>query len=187
MKQLVLASASPRRAELLRQIGVEYSVYPADIDESVVPGEGAEEYVRRVALEKAQALPLTSNQVVLAADTSVVCDHHILGKPQDLSDARRMLGLLSGRSHWVYTAFALRDAAQMTVSLVATEVFFRNLSPAEIDRYWATEEPQGKAGSYAIQGYGGSFVERIKGSYSAVVGLPLCEVALGLREFGVIE
>jgi septum formation protein len=163
---LVLASGSPRRRELLEGLGVRFTVRPVDLDESPLPGEAPRDYVLRLALEKAAA---ASGELVLAADTTVVVDGEILGKPRDDEDARRMLRLLSGREHSVLTGIALGKAAEVDETLVR----FAPLSPAEIDWYVATGEPRDKAGAYAIQGLGSLFVEGVEGSYSNVVGLPI--------------
>jgi septum formation protein len=183
--RLVLASRSPRRKELLEQLGVALDVRPADTDESVHPGEAPREYVLRVAREKARAV---AGDVVLAADTAVVLGGDVLGKPADADDARRMLRALSGTAHEVLTAVCVRRAqAALTVEhdvVVSTRVRFARLSPAEIAWYVATGEPLDKAGAYAIQGSGGAFVLSVEGSVSNVVGLPLAETADLLRRAG---
>ncbi len=182
-----LASASPRRRELLAQIGVPCSQAATHINEQVKAGESAADYVQRIAAEKAaaglQAAP--AGAVVLAADTAVVVDEQILGKPVDAADAARMLALLSARSHRVMTAVSLACGAERAHCLVSTGVSFRAITAAEIAAYWRTGEPQDKAGGYAIQGLGAIFVAGIEGSYSAVVGLPLRETADLLARFGV--
>lgn len=189
--QLILASASPRRKALLEQIGIKSQVAPVDIDESCREGEPAEDYVLRLAREKATAAfqlltpQRQSEVVILAADTCVSLDHHILGKPESLADAQRTLGLLSGRSHQVYTGFALMASDQQFQQVVATQVDFRDIESKEIDDYWATGEPADKAGSYGIQGLGAVFVNGIRGSYSNVVGLPLAEVSSALQKFNI--
>jgi septum formation protein len=172
---LILASASPRRAELLKAAGIEVEVRPASIDEGIDPGEAAEAYARRVASDKARAgVAASPGRAVLAADTVVVVDGEILGKPRDAADARRMLGLLSGRTHEVLTAVALvTPDGRSEAGLAVTVVEFAALSPREIDWYVATGEPADKAGGYAIQGLASRFVARIEGSYSNVVGLPV--------------
>ncbi len=189
MATLYLASGSPRRRELLTQIGVGFSILAAPIDESVQPGESAEHYVQRLALAKAASglatLPATSDAVVLGADTAVVVDGRILGKPADEADALAMLQLLSGREHQVMTAVALANGQRSEVRLVSSDVSFRSISIAEATTYWASGEPQDKAGGYAIQGLAAVFVSGMRGSYSAVVGLPLCETAALLAEFGI--
>ena len=187
MKSIILASQSPRRAELLRQMQVDFEVLAVDIDESCLPNESANAHVRRLALQKAQTAWQLSgkDKAVLGADTVVVSQGQILGKPKDLQDCRRMLALLSGRSHEVLTAVALVKGEQQRQTLVKTEVGFKTLSQAEIDWYWHSGEPADKAGAYAIQGIGGQFVLHIKGSYSAVVGLPLYETRQLLSEMGM--
>ena len=186
MGVLVLASQSPRRRQLLDQLGVSYAVRPQDIDESVRPGEQAEIYVARVAAEKAQAaLREDSSAVVLAADTSVIIDGKILGKPADSREAADMLSLLSGRSHQVLSAVTMADRQRKLERLNISEVCFRSLSEAEINDYWRSGEPRGKAGAYAIQGFGAAFVKSLCGSHSGVMGLPLFETAELLDAFGV--
>ncbi|MGY4533814.1 septum formation protein [Pseudomonas sp. TE3786] len=189
MATLYLASGSPRRRELLTQIGVAFSTLAAPIDESVLPGETAEVYVQRLALAKAHAglatLSNSSDAVVLGADTAVVVDGQILGKPVDQADALAMLQLLSGREHQVLTAVALASGQRSDVRLISSDVHFRPISISEANTYWASGEPQDKAGGYAIQGLAAVFVSGMHGSYSAVVGLPLCETADLLAEFGI--
>lgn len=189
MATLYLASGSPRRRELLTQIGVAFSTLAAPIDESVLAGEAAAQYVQRLALAKANAGLATLNApddaVVLGADTAVVVDGRILGKPVDRADALAMLQLLSGRDHQVLTAVALANDQRSEVRLVSSEVHFRPVSSTEAHTYWASGEPQDKAGGYAIQGLGAVFVSSMRGSYSAVVGLPLCETAALLADFGI--
>jgi septum formation protein len=183
--RLVLASQSPRRRELLGQLGLALEIRPADTDERVLPGAPARDYVLRVAREKARAVP---GDVVLAADTAVVLRGEVLGKPLDAEDARRMLRALSGTRHEVLTGVCVRrNASALGVELdavVATEVAFARLGDAEIDWYVGTGEPLDKAGAYAIQGSGGAFVEEVRGSVSNVVGLPLAETAALLRRAG---
>jgi septum formation protein len=179
VKSIVLGSASPRRAELLRTAGIEFDVVHGDVDESTRPGELAEAYVRRVAEAKARVVAAgVGDRLVLAADTTVVIDATMLGKPIDDDDAKRMLCVLSGRTHEVMTAVAVYRTG-MSVPLVEverTEVEFAPLTEFEIDWYVATGEPRDKAGAYAIQGYASRFVTRINGSYSNVVGLPIALV-----------
>lgn len=185
--KLVLASASPRRKELLQQIGVDFQIAPVDICEDVHEGEHAETYVKRLALEKAQVCLAQREYpcTVLGSDTTVVCDGVILGKPADEDDAVAMLLRLSGKKHQVMTAVAVVNAEQSLCSVVITEVQFKPLSEAECRRYWATGEPADKAGAYGIQGLGAVFVEHMSGSYSAVVGLPLKETAELLHKVGI--
>ncbi|AWM58939.1 septum formation inhibitor Maf [Stutzerimonas stutzeri] len=188
MGALYLASASPRRRELLAQIGVPFSLIDVSVDETPSPTESPEAYVERVAREKALA-GLASlgdqNGCVLGADTSVVLDQHILGKPVDRADGLAMLAALSGRTHRVMTAVALASRTACDVRVVISEVSFRVIEQAEAERYWASGEPADKAGGYAIQGWGAVFVSQLHGSYSAVVGLPLCETAQLVDAFGL--
>lgn len=189
MATLYLASGSPRRRELLTQIGVPFITLSASIDETPLPAEAASGYVERLALEKARAglasLERTDAAVVLGADTAVVVDGRILGKPVDRADALAMLDALSGREHEVLTAVALVSVAREDAHVVTSRVRMRVLAPGEAQAYWETGEPQDKAGSYAIQGLAGVFVTQLEGSYSAVVGLPLCETAQMLEAFGI--
>ena len=189
MAELFLASASPRRRELLAQIAVPCVTQIASIDETPLPDERPNAYVERLAREKARAGLLALGEqvdaVVLGADTAVVLDGQILGKPEGFADFRRMLRGLSGRSHQVLTAVALVSAQREAAQVVCSEVTMRALSDAEIAAYWASGEPCDKAGGYGIQGLAAVFVSRIEGSYSAVVGLPLCETAQLLGEFGI--
>ena len=174
MQRIILASASPRRAELLRAAGIECDVIPADIDERVLPSETPDAYVRRVAEAKAHALVgRVEGRVVLAADTTVVIDNEMLGKPLDDQDAKRMLRLLSGRCHEVITGVTVLVRTEMMTMVASTSVEFAELTDDEIDWYVATGEPRDKAGAYAIQGYASRFVTRVNGSYSNVVGLPI--------------
>ena len=183
---LRLASASPRRRQLLDLIGVPHLVTPADIDETPQASEKADEYVMRLAREKAEAIWARHQDLpVLAADTTVVVDQEILGKPESEADAAAMLGKLSGREHLVHTGFALRAGASVHVGISSTRVSFAVLTPAQIHAYWASGEPLGKAGAYAIQGLGAVFVSKIAGSYTGVMGLPLFETAEMLRAHGV--
>ncbi len=185
--QLILASASPRRQALLKQVGIAFRQQVAEIDETPLDNEVAEDYVVRLALEKARAVlqhSVTDGLPVLGADTAVVVDGRPLGKPENLAHARQMLQLLSGREHRVMSAVALvrsREAVQLSVS----RVWFRPLSENEIDAYWRTGEPQDKAGAYAIQGVGAIFIERLEGSYTGVMGLPLYETGRLLQDFGI--
>ncbi len=185
---LILASQSPRRKELLTQLGYNFQCLPADIDESIQSDENAAQYVARLALEKANAI--AQNQadddvVVLGSDTSVVFQQHILGKPESLDDCIAILKMLSDNSHQVVTAIAAVQGERSEVIVVTTDVDFKALSTQEITRYWQTGEPQDKAGAYGIQGIAGQFVKQIRGSYSSVVGLPLYETAQLLSSFGV--
>ncbi|MBW7470544.1 Maf family protein [Marinobacter sp. F4218] len=185
MATIILASASPRRSELLQQIGVTFSVQPAHVDETPRPGELPEHYVERLARDKALAVAATSpGALVLGSDTSVVLDGVILGKPGSPGDAVETLLRLSGATHQVMTAVALAEDNRCASRVVTTEVTFRPLSKAEIEAYAASGEPMDKAGSYGIQGLGGIFVSKLQGSYSAVVGLPLLETAALLADAG---
>jgi septum formation protein len=178
--RIVLASASPRRAELLEAAGIAFDVVPADVDETAHAGESPEAYVRRVAEAKACAIARRVRaRIVLAADTTVVVDGEMLGKPADEEDAKRMLRALSARVHQVLTAVALHRGPEGSAPQVAvsrTEVEFARLVEEEIEWYVGTGEPRDKAGAYAIQGYASRFVTRIAGSYSNVVGLPIALV-----------
>ncbi len=187
---IYLASQSPRRAELLRQIGVQYEVQVADVDESQVDGETPAEYVCRVARDKARvvARQLSRTQkspVVLAADTTIALDSDIIGKPLDCADCHRILRLLSAREHEVLSAVALATEGRLEHRLSRSQVRFKALTEREISAYCASAEPMDKAGAYAIQGMAAVFVERLEGSYSAVMGLPLYETAGLLRDAGI--
>ena len=179
---LTLASASPRRRELLEQLGFPLEVRPAHTDESTRPGELPRAYVHRVAVEKARAV---AGDAVLAADTSVVLGEEILGKPRDAEDARRMLRSLSDALHEVLTGVCVRRGATEHTAVVAAQVRLDPLTDAQIDWYVATGEPLDKAGAYAIQGIAGAFVRELRGSVSNVIGLPLAETLGLLREAGV--
>jgi septum formation protein len=185
----VLASGSPRRRELLALLGLPFEVVPADVDESVRPGETPVELVRRLALAKADAVAVSDSVrdiVVLAADTTVEVAGEILGKPTDDDDARRMLRSLSARTHLVHTAVAVRRNGRTVQDVVTTAVSMTPLTEAVIEWYLATGEPMDKAGAYAIQGTGGAFVAAIEGSASNVVGLPLATVVDLLGRQGVV-
>jgi septum formation protein len=194
LPQLYLASASPRRRELLQQMGVRVAVLNQGLPEERLPGETPEIFVRRLALAKAQAglqsLPAARRRPVLGADTAVVVDERVLGKPRDRADALAMLRLLSGRQHRVLSAVAVvgpdnlgQDRQALAVS--ESRVWFRALSEGECAAYWASGEPADKAGAYAIQGLAALFITRLEGSYSGVVGLPLCETGELLAGFGI--
>ena len=186
---LYLASKSPRRRELLGRLGLPFDVLDVDIPEHRQPGEAAEDYVRRVAREKAGAGLLTvlgnPSAIVLGSDTEVVLDHEVFGKPRDAADAAAMLRRLSGRSHRVMSAVSLVSAGREVQALSVSQVTFAELTDARIAAYVATGEPMGKAGGYAIQGGAEMFTTRLSGSYSGVMGLPLYETALLLRELGI--
>lgn len=190
--QLVLASASPRRRELLAQIGLNFLVQTADIDETPLPGESAEALVKRLAKEKAEAVwtrrgvSHTPVLPVLGSDTLGILDGELLVKPADFEDARRMLRKMSDQRHEILTAVALTSAGGTQVIVNRSVVKFRALTDAEILAYWQTGEPQDKAGAYAIQGYGAIFIEQLEGSYSGVMGLPLFETAQLLQAAGII-
>ncbi len=183
---ITLASASPRRSQLLDQIGVRHVVRAADLDESHRPGESPEHYAARLAAAKAEAVwALDASQPVLAADTAVALGTELFGKPADLNDCVRMLTALAGRTHRVLTAIAVRSSGGMAAALSVSDVSFRALSAAECRRYWQTGEPRGKAGGYAIQGLAATFITHLSGSYSGVMGLPLAETASLLAGAGV--
>lgn len=184
--RIVLASASPRRRELLRLIGIPHEVRPADIDETVMPGELPAPHAERLAREKALAgAALAPDALVIGADTIVVVDGRILGKPRDEGDAARMLRMLSGRSHTVFTAVAVARGATATAGVEQVEVTFRSLAEGQIAAYIATGEPMDKAGAYGIQGYGATIVERIDGDYFAVMGLALGRLVGLMEDVGV--
>lgn len=186
--QVYLASASPRRRELLTQIGVRFSVVAVECEEKVASGETAEAYVRRVALEKAQAgwrAVRPSDVPVLGADTEVILDGRVLGKPRDKAQGIAMLASLAGRTHTVLSAVALVGDGLEVVVVQENSVSLRAMTEAELSAYWDTLEPVDKAGGYAVQGLAAIFIERLEGSYSGVMGLPLFETAKLLREFGV--
>lgn len=173
---LVLASQSPRRAEILRQAGIPFVVRAVPVDETPIPAETPEDYVRRLAEAKARAVPADASEIVLAADTTVVVDREILGKPVDAADARRMLALLSGRRHEVMTGICLCRGEKQICDYAVTAVWFAPMSAREIDDYVASGEPMDKAGAYAAQGAASKFIPRIEGCYFNVVGLPIALV-----------
>ena len=179
--KLVLASRSPRRAELLRAAGIDFTIRVADIDETPYPGELPADYVLRLAEEKARAVAAAADEIILAADTTVVLGDEILGKPEDALDAARMLRALSGQRHDVITGICLKGSGKIVRDLATTAVWFAPLSQIEIDDYVGSREPMDKAGGYAIQGAASRFVERIDGSYSNVVGLPVALTYRHLR------
>ncbi len=188
---IYLASRSPRRGELLGQLGVTFEVLPSDVDESVLPDEAPEHYVLRLARAKAEvcvrslALQGLPARPVLAADTTVCIDGMILGKPEDDAEATAMLRRMADRWHVVHTAVALAAGEWVEVALSSTQVEMAPLTEAEIAAYIASGEPHDKAGSYGIQGLAGAFIRRIEGSYSGVMGLPVYETAQLLNKFGV--
>lgn len=185
--KITLASASPRRRELLEQIGVDYDVLAVDIDESHQAGEQDEVYVQRLALQKAQAgfKKQRTEQPVLGSDTIVVLNNRILGKPASKNDGIEMLSALSGHSHQVMTAVAMVSSEQNMCLLSTSRVSFRVLSPQEIQAYWDTGEPADKAGGYGIQGLAAQFIQHLEGSYSGVMGLPLFETAQLMEKFSI--
>ncbi|HEX9618626.1 MAG TPA: Maf family protein [Polyangiaceae bacterium] len=192
-RPLLLGSASPRRRELLEGIGIPLDVAPADIDERREPGEGVAEFLSRIVETKLGSVVERARDriasCVLVADTIVVLDGDVLLKPVDTADAKRLLGLLAGRRHTVYTRYAVATAAAPTAAnarTVATEVTLRAASESEIERYAATGEGLDKAGAYAAQGVGTFLVQRIEGSFTNVVGLPVCEVIEDLKRLGVL-
>lgn len=182
-----LASASPRRQELLNQLGVRFEVLPVTVDEAARPGEGGADLACRLASAKAVAgvaLRREPGVPVLAADTTVALGAELFAKPLDQADAARILHRLSGRTHAVFTAVAVADGRRERVELSRSEVTFRTLAAEEIAAYWRTGEPADKAGAYAIQGRGAQFIADLRGSYSGVMGLPLFETARLLNQFG---
>ena len=184
-KLIILASNSPRRQELLRQIGIAFRTIPSDADEAILPGESPEKYAVRVALDKASSVAArTDSGIVIGADTIVVVGDEILGKPADARDAARMLTMLSGKMHRVITGLAIVDASTTAVKTASavTRVWFYDMTPEAIESYVATGEPLDKAGAYGIQERGALFVERIDGCYFNVVGLPLSLLAGLLRD-----
>jgi len=176
---ILLASASPRRSELLRQIGIAHEVRPVEVDESSRPGEAPVEYVLRLAEQKARSLwntlPADGRLPVLAADTTVALEGEVFGKPGCRDEALAMLARLSGRTHQVHTAVALLHGATLAARVSSSSVTMREISRPEMERYWATGEPADKAGGYAVQGRAAIFIRYVAGSYSGIVGLPLCE------------
>lgn len=189
---IVLASASPRRRELLKQVGIEFQVIPSDAAEVLLANEVAADHAVRLSRDK--ALEVAGRQAVagrwfIGSDTVVVRDSAVLGKPADAASARTMLESLSGRDHRVISGYAVhdRETGRTISAAVMTKVFFKELTSREIEGYIATGEPFDKAGAYAIQGIGAFMIPRIEGSYSNVVGLPLCEVITALEELGAID
>ncbi len=189
VKQIILASASPRRHELLRQLAVDFSVASQDVDESQNVNESPLDYVRRMSDAKADSalarLLDNNDSVILAADTIVLCAQEVMGKPVDQADAVRMLLKLAGRDHQVLSAVTVATCSRREFALSQSTVSFRPISPEEAERYWHSGEPVGKAGAYGIQGRAAVFVNRLSGSYSGVMGLPLFETANLLEKFGI--
>lgn len=187
MSQFILASQSPRRKALLEQLGYVFSCQPADIDESVQLNESPQDYVSRLAMEKAKFIAENQKDttIVIGSDTSVIFQNHILGKPKNLEQCLAYLTMLSGQQHQVLTAVSLVQGAFIDTRLVSTTVRFKPLSTQEIELYWQSGEPQDKAGGYGIQGLGAQFVEHIDGCYFSVMGLPLFETSQMLANVGV--
>lgn len=185
---LCLASSSPRRREILAALGLEFSTVRPSIDERREPGENPRTHVSRLADAKSavgQALAGAEDVLVLGSDTVVVVSEEVLGKPRDADDARRMLKMLSGAWHEVHTAVTIRAGTQCERALVTSRVCMAPLTEEDIDAYWQSGEPRDKAGAYAIQGLGAMFVEKLEGSYSAVMGLPVCETVRLLSKWGL--
>ena len=194
-KSVVLASASPRRTALLKQMNIAHKIHPADIDESPRLNETPQALVTRLAAEKAQAVKaqlearhsMTAGTVILASDTLIAFEGQSVGKPIDKADSKKILRMLSGKQHEVLTAISALSDSQQQTQVITTSVTFAALTDEQIDAYWETGEPADKAGSYAIQGLGGEFVVSINGSASAVIGLPLYETRQLLNAFGVVS
>jgi septum formation protein len=188
MKRIILASASPRRKELLEKIGLKFEVEPSDYAEDMSSGLSPDELARAISLEKARVVASKhKNAIVIAADTFIVFRGKIMGKPGTEAEARKMLMILRGKSHSVITGFTILDTEENKVltKSVETIIHIRNLTPEEIDAYVRSKEPLDKAGAYAIQGLGSVIVERIEGDYFNVMGLPLSALAESLKEFGI--
>jgi septum formation protein len=187
LRTLVLASKSPRRQQILRDAGIPFVVRAPEVLEERREDEAPTDYVRRLAEEKALAVPLHPGEVVLGADTTVVVDHHVLEKPRDTADAMRMLALLSGREHEVITGICLRSDTRKMVDVAITRVRFVHLTKEELETYAASGEPMDKAGAYAIQGLASKFIDRIEGDYFNVVGLPVALVYRHWKEISVLR
>lgn len=188
--EFILASASPRRNELLKNIGLDFTVEPGDVDETYVNGEPPRDHALRLSREKARAISLKHPDAwVLGADTVVVIGDEVMGKPKTIAEARDMLGKLSGREHRVFTGFTIAGerAGVLLGDVVESAVLFRNISPDEMAWYVESDEPYDKAGGYAAQGKSALFIRSINGSYTNVMGLPLCEVVDALKRAGVIR
>lgn len=183
--RIVLGSSSPRRRDLLQQLGLEIDIRPADIDETEHPGEDPVSYVRRLSIEKADAVTADADELVIAADTTVDLDGQILAKPADDDEVRSMLRSLSARTHRVHTGVTVRLGDRTATDVATTFVTFTPVTAGALEWYLGTGEPFGKAGAYAIQGAGGIFVSSVKGSVSNVVGLPLTTVVTLARRLGV--
>lgn len=185
--KVVLASSSPRRRELLNLIGIAHEVRPANLDESMRPRETPRRHAERLARDKASAVAMRDPDLItIAADTIVVINRKVLGKPVDKADAARMLAMLSGREHTVITAVAVSRGKKLRSAIEEVKVKFRRLREEEIEAYIATGEPMDKAGAYGIQGFGATIVERVEGDYFAVMGLPLVRLVGLMREVGVV-
>ena len=187
---LILASASPRRQELLRSMGLKFKINPAHVNENHLAGESPQQHVKRLASDKAMVIAKKyPKALVLGADTIVVIDGIILGKPKNKTQARIMLQKLSGREHKVFTGFAIAHVAAeiYRTKVIQSAVQFKTISPQEMEWYVASDEPYDKAGGYAVQGKGACFIQSIRGSYTNVIGLPLCEVFEELKYFGTIK
>jgi len=183
---LILASSSPRRRELLDQIQVSYKALPVNIDESLIPGEPAEQLVKRLATEKAEAgYEKNPHCIVLGSDTIVVIGSTILGKPENKTQGIEMLSLLSGNTHYVMTAVAVHSSHYKACITSVSEVEFVELTTQQIEAYWETGEPEDKAGAYGVQGIAAQFIKKINGSYSGIMGLPLFETAQLLEKSGI--
>ncbi len=186
----ILASASPRRQELLRSVGFKFKTIPAHVNEDYINGESPREHVKRLARDKARAIARKyPGSWVLGADTIVVIDGLILGKPKNKTQARQMLERLSGREHKVFTGFTLSHAASRSIKtkVIQSAVQFKHICAGEMEWYTACDEPYDKAGGYAVQGKGAYFIQSIRGSYTNVIGLPLCEVLEELKKMGAIN
>jgi septum formation protein len=185
--RVVLASGSPRRHQLLNLIGIEHEVNPANIDETMRPREAPGRHAERLAREKASSVAVRDPDLItIGADTVVVINRKVLGKPADMNDAARMLGMLSGREHTVITAVAVARGRKLRSAIEEVRVKFRRLREDEIEAYIATGEPMDKAGAYGIQGFGATIVERVEGDYFAVMGLPLVRLIALMRDVGVV-
>ncbi len=185
--KVVLASSSPRRRELLNLIGIAHEVHPANLDESMRPREAPRRHAERLARDKASAVAMRDPDLItIAADTIVVINRKVLGKPVDKADAARMLAMLSGREHMVITAVAVSRGKKLRSAIEEVKVKFRRLREEEIEAYIATGEPMDKAGAYGIQGFGATIVERVEGDYFAVMGLPLVRLISLMRDVGVV-
>jgi septum formation protein len=189
MKKIILASASPRRKELLEKIGLKFEVEPSNHEEAIPSGVEPHEFAQKISLKKAKVIASKhENAIVIAADTFIVFGNQIMGKPHTETEARKMLEAINGQSHYVITGFSILDAGRnKTLSRsVETKVSLKTLTPAEIDAYVKSKEPLDKAGAYAIQGLGAVIVERIEGDYYNVMGLPLNALTEALKEFGIM-